>query len=249
MYSSSGMLLALPGGSQWKLARPDGSPGWALPTSTVNFRVSPTGEQVAWSEGSRLPVQIDQRQRTLWVADVNGQGRRQLGRTTGGDLIGWDESGVALIATGTLAGETSSGIWRLGLDGTVNLLMKADRPRSLLLSPQGGWLALLMSFSGDPQADGLWILSTSEGAPRRIEAYGSYRWRSEGRLLLLPFDAGAHDLPVVEVEAATGMSETLRPAGALPGGVANNEWLPSPDGRWIVYLNAADANLWLTALP
>ena len=249
LYSSSGRLLALPGGSQWRLAQPDGSAGWPLPAGTVNFRVSPDRAQVAWTEGSRLPLQIDRRQRTVWVADVGGQSRRQLARITGGDLIGWEASGGALLVTGTPAGETSRGIWRVGLDGPVSLLMNADRPRSLLLSPEGGWLAFLIAFSGDASVDGLWILPTAGGPPRRLDSYGSFRWREEGSLLLIPFPAEDGRLSVLEVDASTGESETLLAPGALPGALENNEWSPSPDGRWLVYLNAAESNLWLMSLP
>ena len=172
-----------------------------------------------------------------------------MARFVGGDLLGWTRNDERLLVSGRPADETQTGIWSLDLAGTATLLWGADRPRSVLLSPDGGWLALLLAFSGDPQADGLWILSTSDGAPRRIDAYGSYRWRSEGRLLLLPFEAGASGLSVVEVESESGRTRATLPAGALSGGVANNDWVPSPDGRWIVYLNATEGNLWLAALP
>jgi hypothetical protein len=249
LYSTAGDLIALPGGTEWALARPDGTAGWRLPSGTLTFRVSRSGGQVAWSEGSSLPVQIDRRQRTIWVANVDGTGLRQVARLVGGDLLGWSGTDERLLVSGRPADDPQTGIWSLDLAGTATLLWATDRPRSLLLSPDGGWLALLLTFTGDPQTDGLWVLSTTEGAPRRLEAYGSYRWRSEGRLLLLPFEDDANGLSVEEVEAKSGRSETLLPAGALPGGVANNEWLPSPDGRWIVYLNAAEENLWIAALP
>jgi hypothetical protein len=249
LYSAAGELIALPGGTEWALARPDGTAGWRLPSGTLTFRVSRGGGQVAWSEGSSLPVQIDRRQRTIWVANVDGTERLPVARFVGGDLLGWTRNDERLLVSGRPADETQTGIWSLDLAGAATLLWAANRPRSLLLSPDGGWLALLLTFTGDLQADGLWILSTSDGTPRHIDGYGSYRWRSEGRLLLLPFEAGASGLSVVEVEAASGRTGTILPAGALPGGVANNEWLPSPDGRWIVYLNAADSTLWLAALP
>jgi hypothetical protein len=249
LYSAAGDLIALPGGTEWALARPDGTEGWRLPSGTINFRVSRSGAKVAWSEGSSLPVQIDRRQRTIWVANVDGTERRQVALLVGGDLLGWTGNDERLLVSGRPADDPQSGIWSVDLGGDARLLWAADRPRSLLLSPDGGWLALLLTFTGDPQADGLWVLSTSDGPPRRIEAYGSYRWKSEGRLLLLPFEAGANSLSVVEVEAKSGSSKTLLPAGALPGGVANNEWLPSPDGRWIVYSNAAEGNLWIAAIP
>jgi hypothetical protein len=249
LYSATGELVALPGGTEWALARPDGTAGWRLPSGTLTFRVSRNGGQVAWSEGSSLPVQVDRRQRTIWVGNVDGTGRRQVARLVGGDLLGWTENDERLLVSGRPVDDPQTGIWSLDLAGTARLLWGVDRPRGQLLSPDGGWLALLLTFTGDPQADGLWVLSTTDGAPQRIEAYGSYRWRSEGRLLLLPFEDDASGLSIVEVEAESGRSETLLPAGALPGGVANNEWLPSPDGRWIVYLNAAEENLWVAALP
>lgn len=248
-YSPGGGLLALPGSSQWILALPDGSPGMALPGSTVNFRVSPNGSSVAWSEGSRLPVSIDRRQRTLWVADVQGHDRRQIARIIGGDLIGWSEDGASLLTTGQPVGQAESGIWSLGLDSTVHLLLEAARPRSVLLSPGGRWIAFLLSFTGDAATDGLWLLSTSDGQARRLESYGSYRWRGEGRLLLAPFAANQVGWSLEEVDASTGRTSSLLGPRTLVGALQNNEWVPSPDGRWIVYLNADDGALWLAALP
>jgi hypothetical protein len=246
LYSPAGDLLALPGSNQWILALPDGSPGMALPGSTVSFRASPDGSNVAWSEGSRLPVSIDRRQRTLWVADVEGHDRRQVARIVGGDLIGWSEDGASLLTTGQPVGQAESGIWSLGLDSTVHLLLEAARPRSALLSPGGRWLAFLMAFTGDAAKDGLWVLSTSDGQARRLESYGSYRWRGEGALLLLPYATNEDGLSLEEVDASTGRTAFLE---ALPGALENNEWAPSPDGRWVVYRNADDGALWLTPLP
>jgi hypothetical protein len=249
LYSPAGDLLALPGSSQWILALPDGSLGMALPGSTVNFRVSPDGSNVAWSEGSRLPVSIDRRQRTIWVADIEGHDRRQIARIIGGDLIGWREDGASLLTTGQPVGQAEKGIWSLGLDSTVHLLLEAVRPRSVLLSPGGRWLAFLMPFTGDAARDGLWVLSTADGQAHRLESYGSYRWRGEGRLLLIPYAANQDGLSLEEVDASTGRTASLLGPEALMGALQNNEWAPSPDGRWVVYLNADDEALWLAALP
>jgi hypothetical protein len=150
-------------------------------------------------------VQIDRRQRTIWVANVDGTGLRQVARLVGGDLLGWSGTDERLLVSGRPADDPQTGIWSLDLAGTARLLWAADRPRSLLLSPDGGWLALLLTFSGDPQADGLW--SALDGAPRVRP--GFYRWK-EGRLLLLPFEAGASSL-VVEVNRAAANAQPCRP--------------------------------------
>lgn len=249
LYASDGALLALPGGDEWTLARPDGAPGWHLPSAALTFRLSHDGKQVAWSEGSSLPVNVDQRQRNLWVADVDGGHRVSIGRWIGGDLIGWAGGDERLLVTGRPAGKTQVGIWAETLAGDVTLLYPSDGLRGVSLSPDGGWLAFLVAFTEDPASDGMWLLSTGDGRARQLDSYGSYRWRSEGRLLLLPYAGEGAAPPVVEVEASTGDTHTLLAPGALTGGVGNNEWVPSPDGRWIVYLNAIDRDLWVAALP
>jgi len=51
------------------------------------------------------------------------------------------------------------------------------------------------------------------------------------------------------VEAASGASRRLTDAATTPLQILNGDWRVSLDGRYIVYVNSADRNVWLLTLP
>jgi Tol biopolymer transport system component len=54
---------------------------------------------------------------------------------------------------------------------------------------------------------------------------------------------------ILEVDAATGKIRKLTEAAITPLQILNGDWRVSPDGRYIVYVNSVDRNLWLLKLP
>jgi hypothetical protein len=248
IYNARGQPVAVPDAGAWMLTALDGTELWSLPAGARAVRLSHGRDQVAWSEGSSLPVNVDRRQRAISVARVDSAAARQVTVMTGGDLIGWSRGDNALIASGTPPGASQSGIWRLGLDGAVELLFPGERVRSSLLSTDGTWLAFTVAFSGDAGSDGLWVIETTGIKQARLDAFGSYRWRDDGRLLVFPLSV-TEAPSLMEFDPAKRALAVLLPAESLPGAVANNDWSPSPDGRWLVYLHTGDRNLWLIALP
>jgi len=248
IYDAQGQPVAVPAAGAWMLTALDGTELWSVPAGARALRLSHGRDQVAWSEGSSLPVNVDKRQRSISVARVDSAAARQVTVMTGGDLIGWGLDDDALIVSGTPPGEAEPGIWRLGLDGSAELLFASDRVRSPLVSPDGTWLAFMVAFSGDAGRDGLWAIETSGTKQERLDAFGSYRWRDDDRLLVFPLSV-TEAPSLMEFEPATGALAVLLPAELLPGAVANNDWSVSPDGRWLVYLHTGERNLWLIALP
>lgn len=227
---------------------PDAPPEWGgdapLPAEAQNIRISRDGARAAWTTGSTLPVNIDRRQRTLWVIDGPTGSPRRLTVLSGGDLVGWAEGDQALIVTGRTSGTAPAGIWRLPLDGSPpSLRASVDRPRGLLLSPGGGWLAYTVAFDAQPGLNGLWVVGTSEGDPVRLPEFGSYRWAEEGSLVFVPYRPTSGELLIEVFDAGTRQVGVVAAEG-FPGGVANNDWSVSPDGGWIVYRAAVDAALW-----
>src|SRR3990170_2975976 len=71
-----------------------GDPAFRLPADADNVRLSPVGTAVAWTVGGSLPVNVDRRQRSLWVVGGPTELRRRLAILTGGDLVGWADDGA-----------------------------------------------------------------------------------------------------------------------------------------------------------
>jgi Tol biopolymer transport system component len=68
--------------------------------------------------------------------------------------------------------------------------------------------------------------------------------------LVIPARASAdRAFEILEVDAATGQIRKLTDAAITPLQILNGDWRVSPDGRYIVYVNSMDRNLWLLELP
>ena len=226
-----------------------GDPSLRLPADADNVRLSPDGTAVAWTVGSSLPVNVDRRQRSLWVVGGPTELRRRLALLTGGDLVGWAFDGQAVVASGRVSADGGPGIWRIPIDGSLpTQLAEAERPRSARLSPTARWLAYYLAFETEPARNGLWIVGTSGQAARQLPSFGSFRWGADERLFFIPFVAEDRPLTLAAFDPATGMTEVVREAEAFPGGIAGNDWSVSPDGRWVVYRSATDAALWIVPL-
>jgi anti-sigma factor RsiW len=235
----------LPPGDAPPQIEPSIDPGFRLPADADNMELSPDGASVAWTAGSELPVNVDRRQRSLWVVAAPLEARRHLAVLTGGDLVGWTADGEAVVATGRLAGDGPAGIWRVPIDGRPpTMLAAADRPRGLRLSPSGSWLAYYLAFQSDAARNGLRVVGTSGEPEREVPAFGSYRWGQTGRLYLIPFDPETESLSLIAFDPASGATEILSDGEAFPGGIAANDWSVSPDERWIVYRSVHDGALW-----
>jgi hypothetical protein len=225
-------------------------PSLRLPADADNVRLPPDGKAVAWTVGSTLPVNVDRRQRSLWVVAGSDSLRTRLTVLTGGDLVGWTEDGLALVTTGRVAADGAPGIWRVPIDGSPpSLLAEVERPRGMRLSPSSRWLAYYQAFDSDPTRNGLWTVETSAGSvPRRVPSFGSYRWGPDQVLYLVPFAPEGGALSLVTYDPSSDEVQRARDGDVFPGGIAVNDWSVSPDGGWIVYRSAEDAALWIVPL-
>jgi hypothetical protein len=88
---------------------------------------------------------------------------------------------------------------------------------------------------------------------RKLGVYGSYQWRSQGLLAIVPLEVRdqsevkSHRL--LEVEVATGEVRPLTDPAQLSFRIANGDWSMTPDGEKMVYVSAEDHNLWLIEFP
>lgn len=214
-----------------------------VPDEARAVRISPDGTRVAWSLGTTSVANVDQRQRTVWSADLATESAGPVVSLIGGDLLGWSSDGLHILATGAVAGGGERGLWAIPLDGRQpRLLLKAERIRSPLLSPTSRWVALFRAFESDPSQNGMWLVETDGNHILQVPGLASYRWRDDRRLLYLPYDLDA-DLALMELDLETGRARVAADGEAFAGGIATNDWSVSPSGEWLVYRSAEDGSL------
>ena len=86
-------------------------------------------------------------------------------------------------------------------------------------------------------------------SPRRLDRFGAYTWRAEGRLLLIPLEPRSASNRLLEVDASTGQTRELIDIGQTPLRIAESNWSLSPDGSRLAYVSAEDHNIWVLDLP
>jgi Tol biopolymer transport system component len=247
LYSPDRALFAYPEGNVTYIERVTGE-RWIVPSGGRAIQFSPDATRIAWQVASSS-VNFDRRLVEVRIANVDGSEARVAATLRGGGLLDWLPDGRHLLVSYRDEADRSSTVALLNLaDGSLTPLVEAAQLRGAALSPAAGWLAYQVTFSGDPTADGLWLMALGSGAPRRLEVYGAYRWRGEGRLLVIPLEPGEPAQRVVEAEAATGATRSLTDPNVTPLRIAGGDWALSPDGRNLAFVSADDHNLWVLEL-
>lgn len=212
--------------------------------------LSPDGQRVAWLE--RLPVRTPSsslsRQVRLWTASVDGSGARAV-LDLGTSGIAWLGDGHRVIAAARATDGGSPGIWVIDVDaGTFRVLVDATFVQAVRVSPDGTRVAYLMTFTGDPDQDGLWVAEIDGPCRWRLPGWGPYRWggdsRSLWRLELATDGAGSDHLVAVDVETGQELARV-----ELRGRVLNDTWEVSPDGSRVAYWRESDRQVVVVDLP
>ncbi len=248
LYSNDMQLIAFPEGEETIVERLVDGQRWTIPNGGRSVSFSPDGSMLAWTAGSSGPP-FDSARRQVWVSQTDGSQARQVVELTGGGFSGWFPDGRMLVSGRMGPDENGQALWALDpASGTLTELARGERLRSAVLSPEGGWLAYVITFSPDPAQNGLWLINTRTLERFGVSLFGAFRWRDDGRLLLIPMttEAGSHRLWQVDVASLT-IAPLTDPA-ITPFKVANGDWSVSPDGRWVAFVSAGDANVWLIGL-
>jgi Tol biopolymer transport system component len=191
------------------------------------------------------------RRTDLYLANVDGSEARFVTTFIGGSAQAWfpDSARLLVVSRPSLDSlERALAVLDLA-DSTLLPLARAERIGGIRLSPGGAWAAFIITFSANPAEDGLWLARTDGGDLKRLDLYGAYQWRDDGRLLVIPLEPGRGSQTLWEVEAATGQARQLTDPAQTPFTVGNGDWSVAPDGSRIVFVNAADRALWLLQLP
>ena len=248
-FSPDGLLAVEAEGTRVRLTRREDGESWTIANDGRELRFAPGGRYVAWDVASKSIAHPDVREHALWVAEVTGAGGRRLATTIGGGLVGWAQDGLALVAAGRIESDGQEGLWSIPLDGSAPLLIhQVLRPRDVLLSPAGGWVAFYAAFTGDPGKNGLWVVRIDGSSISKITPFGAYRWRDEGHLLLIPL-TGAELPSIFEVDPVAGRAAQLTDPMLTSLPIANSDWLVSPDGSRVAFTSWADRAVWVLTLP
>ena len=249
IYSPDMSLLAFPQGEQTVVERLDDGQRWVIPSGGRAVSFSPDGTQLAWTAGQSGPP-FDTARREVWVSQVDGSQAQLLVQLYSGGFAGWFPDGRLLVSGRVDLNEPLPGLWAVSpQDGSQSLLARGERLRGITISPGGSWLTYQMVFSANPEENGIWLVDTHSAEKRRLDQFGAYRWRDDGRLLLIPLDIRQPLHQVWQIEAATGQALPLTDPAVTPLKIANGDWSVSPDGTKIAFVSAMDHNVWLLELP
>jgi Tol biopolymer transport system component len=248
-FSPDATLIAYPEAGQTIVERVATGERWIVPAGGRAIVFSPNGALAAWQAASSS-ANFDRRLVEIWVSGFDGSGERKVAQVIGGGLAGWFPDNTRLLISGreTFDSEPFLAVINLS-DGAVTGVARGTNLRGALVSPGGGWVAYQVAFSGEASRDGLWIARTDGSEARQVGVFGAYRWRAEGRLLIVPLELNLGSHRVLEADAASGELRELTDPYATPFRITAGDWALSPDGNRLAFVNAADRNLWLLELP
>jgi len=226
---------------------------WPLPTGGDPVLLSPDGQRAVWWDVSGGRADVDGLI-SIHGSDAFGRSPHLLTALWGATVVSFLPDQRRVLAIGRPL-DTFPLYAAVTLDvdsGEMVEIASGLWLAEALLSPDGRWVAYLTSLDrSHPERNGIWV-APIEGAahdtPRKMDFVGAYRWRRGGQLLYVPMSTSDATDSIWQYDAATGTS--VRLVGPEAGmRIAGNDWVVSPDGASIAWLDAADRNLWLIDLP
>jgi Tol biopolymer transport system component len=250
LYSPDRTLAAYPVDVRTVVEKLSTGDRWVIPNNGQAVEFSPDGRRVAW-EIEAISGPYDERQTDIFMANYDGTDAVKVARVYGGGLVGWLPRGLSMLFLGRPSLSTRERTLT-ALDLRTNEaidLVTAERIGGVSISPGGSWLSYFISFNEDDERNGIWVQRTDGSGARRLEMWGAYQWRDDSRLLAIPARTSPDQaFEIWEVDAATGEKKQLTDAAMTPLNILNGDWRVSPDGRYVVFVNSADRNLWLLEL-
>lgn len=211
--------------------------------------ISPNGKRIAWLVDQGIPNTSSEVMRVvrLMSANVDGSNQKSLVELEASS-IQWLPDNVHVMAIARAQNGTHSGIWTIDTNtGTNAVVIQATYVFALALSPDGTKMAYLVTFSGDPAKDGVWVANVDGSHQIHLSQVGAFRWASNSSslwFLQLASPGGGQD-HVEKVNIATdSVTETVPLGGRVLGG----EWAVNPTGEVVAYWNEADQSVYVKAL-
>lgn len=211
-------------------------------------------------DGTRLGYQItDQNQdipfnerfASLYTADLGGANPQLVLEGKGTSFSGWLSNDMWLLSVINPENPEERILSRYRLsDGATMELARGTRIQGTSASPDGQYIAYYVTLDRQhPERNGYWLTNTETGETRALPFVGAYRWRDADSIVVIPFEPEATSFRLQEYEVADSTLRDLTDPATVPFLIHNNDWALSPDGNRIVFVNAADRNLWVLEVP
>jgi len=249
LYSPDLSLVAYPEGRNTIVEQLDNGERWVIPNQGQAVVFSPDARRIAW-EIEEINGPYDQRRTDIYMARFNGEDPVLLATVYGGGLLGWLDDQRILFSGRPSLDVRERTLTALDLSSNIAVdLVTAERFGGIAMSPGGEWVAYFTPFNEGVARNSIWIQRTDGSDARPMDFWGAYQWRDDARLLYIP-TRESPDVPFViyEYDTATDQSRPLTDPAATPIEIANGDWKVSPDGRYVVFVNSVDRNLWLVEL-
>lgn len=241
--TSAGGLIALSNQANGttRIVDRDGRTVSTIQNQGAETWIAPNGKRVAWLQPlpSKTPSSLLPRPVQLWVADINGANAKPVLQLLASS-VQWLGDSLHLATVGRTLDAQDPGVWIVDSDsGQHTVLVAATFVQALQVSPDGSHLAYLVTFSGKPAEDGIWVSKTDGSERRHIPGQGGFRWADDGSHLwllhLAPAGGGNDHLRLIDVKTGATVSDV-----PLDARVLDDRWALSPDGRYVAFWRESD---------
>ncbi len=207
-------------------------------------QLSPDRTRIVWSE-SRDTYPIENRVTNIVVANIDGTNPKQVTQILRGGVSGWLDNNRLLLNGRASRDTEDTTVFVYDLrDGSRTEIVRAERLRLTSASRDGSWIAYVITNDKDAARNGLWVVRSDGTGAKKLDFFWGLQWRDGSRFIYTPFEMYAPSHAFVEYDAESGTSRRLTPE-SQPFKIASGDWAVSPDGKKIVFVNAADNNLWV----
>ena len=238
----------------WVVPDGDATKAVRLPTGNVSSFFSATGSNVTWTPDEKiLFVSNESGKPDIWLADSNGNNRKQLTANSAGNVspVVTPDSRYVVYVSGQ---DGNRSLWRMNLDGSNPLRLTTGAADGFpTISGDSRWVVYTSLEGAKPT---LWKVSIDGGTPVQVTdhiatasavspdgRYIAYLYPESpdpfappNRLAVIPFDGGTSGSPF-ELPAATTVSTVVHWAhdgkSVLYSATANNVtniWAQPVDG-------------------
>lgn len=224
---------------------------WAVPSQGQPISISPNHKRVAW-QVSNEDLPFERRITQVWTANFDGSDAQVVAELPRGGIGGWISDDVLLLSGRESLEDREQILFTLSLiNGHRVELARGTRLRGGLLSPDGEWLAYFVALDEDLAQNGLWLVRSDGSTRRKLEPelFGAFQWRDAKRLLIAPFRPDALSHEFWELDAETGQTRQLTNPEITTFKIANGDWIVSPNGQYVAFVNSGDHNIWVLRLP
>jgi len=231
-YSPDGRYLAYPNRTAGLavIERLSDGQTWEIDTQERSPNFTPDSQHITWTAYDE-DAPRDNRQETIWLANVDGSDAQPIfsGRRT--NAMGW-LSDTELLMSRRVPGSSDEQLFIYDTETSNETpVLDTAEPRDLALSRDKRYLVYQIRFESNAAENGLWLLDLQnpEDGPEKLPFYGAYHWRDGQNLIYIPYNPDAAEHIFYEYDVITGESRQLIPEGSNVV-ITNNSWQVSPDG-------------------